>query len=324
MAKTNDILRKDKKNADLWKKNDMSYCLPARDHKTLQEAAYQDFSQSGSEGKTHRIYLDCLGNPTVGVGHLIMPRSGLNNAKVEAAYRQKYMALDLRDANGNQISDAEKYSQFSSILQAMKDKSFKTTGGMPDYVTYPAVSKLSEKGVQEAFNSDYDYWYNRVKGKFPDLDKYPLSLQLSLTHCGFAGALGKVKNSGNFADIAEKVAKVRSSKICSSKEKQMAQMAARECRYLADMGLDPLNSSRDNLMMALNVSEPIFNNSSLSNEIDGQGAALADNRSAQEDNIGAGSLLRGLFSGDENDGDILDKVMIQALMYALKNNKTMS
>ena len=96
MVMTKDKMKKDKTNADDLKGLDMSYCLPARDYPTLQDAAYQDFSQNGSEGKTHRIYLDCLGNPTVGVGHLIMPKKGLGNKKTEEVYRQKYLSLDLK------------------------------------------------------------------------------------------------------------------------------------------------------------------------------------------------------------------------------------
>lgn len=337
MAETNKKLRIDTKKAAEIKKSNMAYCLPAKDHKALQDAAYQDFSQNGSEGKTHRIYLDCLGNPTVGVGHLIMPKKGLGNKKVEEAYRQKYMQLDLRDPNGNPLSKEEKYSQFSSILSAMQQKSFKTSGGVPNYVNYPAVGKLSEAGVKAAFNQDYDYWYNRVKGRFPDLDKYPLSLQLSLTHCGFAGALKRIKNTGDYVDIARQVAKVRSTKICSTKERQMAQMASRQCQYLADNGLSPLSSSRNNLMAALNVAEPTFTNpvekqdqlladngkkplqtqSSTENE---QSSQTAQTNEDEQDNIGSGSMLRALACGDGYE-DLLGKLIVQVFINGGLSNR---
>lgn len=316
-------MKKDKDAADL-REYDMSYCLPAKDYKTLQDAAYQDFSQNGNEGKTHRIYLDASGNPTVGVGHLIMPRKGLGNEKTEEAYRQKYLALDLRDANGNVLSDDEKNAQFSSILQAMKKKSFTTSKGVPAYITSPALGKLSESGVKSAFNQDYDYWYNRVKTKFPDLDSYPLSLQLSLTHCGFAGALGKIKNTGDFVDIAQQVAKVRSGRKTSTKERQMAQTAVRECKYLASNGLNPKTSSRENLLAALNVNEPSFNTNyeemfrDVPTEQREQRIAEYENR----DNISDGSLLRSLYCGDENDGDIISEMFMRALITALKRSNS--
>ncbi len=319
MSKTNATMKNDRKNASDAANFDMSYCVPARDYQTLQDAAYQDFSQNGSEGKTHRIYLDVYGNPTVGVGHLIMPKKGLGNKTTEEAYRQKYLALDLRDANGHQLSNAEKSSQFSSILQAMKEKSFKTTGGCPNYVNYPAVGILSEAGVKEAFKGDYDYVYNRVKKKFPDVDKYPLSLQLSLTHCCYAGALGKVKNTGNFADIAQQVAKARSGKACSFKEKEMAQQAVRECSYLVNQGLNPLGSSRENMMSALNVNEPSFtpNYDEMFKDVPPEQKQQKITEYENRDNVMQGSMLMGLFAGDDNEADILSAMLMQALLHAL-------
>lgn len=319
MSKTNDALKNDKQNADKSKNIDMSYCVPARDKEALTDAAYYDFSQNGSEGKTHKIYLDVYGNPTLGVGHLIMPKSGLGNSATVEAYRKKYMALDLQDANGRTLSAEEKYSQFSSIVQAMRSGGFKTTGGCPNYVSYPALGKASEKGVKQAFAQDYDYWYNRVKKKFPDLDKYPLSLQLSLTHCGFAGALGRVKNTGNFVDIAQQVARVRGTKACSSKEREMAQLAVRQCQYLANNGLSPLTSSRENLMAALNVGEPSFapNYDEMFKDVPLEQRAQKISEYENRDNVESGSVLRGLFAGDEKDNDALSMMFAQALIYAM-------
>lgn len=320
MTRADLMMKKDRLKASNIINLDMSFCLPAKDYSTLQDAAYQDFSQNGSEGKTHKIYLDVYGNPTVGVGHLIMPKKGLNNEKTEEAYRQKYIALDLCDENGNRLSAEEKSSQFSSILQSMKQKSFQTTGGCPNYVNYPSVGKLSEAGVQEAFKGDYDYWYNRVRNKFPDFDKYPLSLQLSLSHCGFAGALGKVKDTGDFVDVAKQVAKARSGKACSSKEKEMAQIALRECTYLADNGLSPLNSSRENLMSALNVNEPSFKI-----DYDEMFKGFSSEQKQQKikeyeerDNTGSGSILKGFFAGDENEADLIASMFMKALAFALQ------
>ena len=290
MSKTKDIMSDDRAGADAVRNTDLSYCLPAKDQEMLFAAAYQDFSQNGSEGKTHGIYLDCLGNPTVGVGHLIMPKKGLGNSKTEEAYRQRYIALDLRDAKGNPMSNEEKYKQFNGILAAMKNNSFKTSSGFPKYISSPKVGTLSEAGVQAAFNQDYEYWYNRTKKRFPDLDKYPLSLQLSLTHCGFAGALGKIKDTGDFVDIANQVAKARSTKICSTKERQMAQLAAKQCKYLADCGLNPNNTSRDRMMAALNVKDPVFLQANGRNEQAQNGI--------EQDNI-EGCNLRGSFAGKE-------------------------
>ena len=323
MVMTKDKMISERKKATELKDCDMSYCLPAKDYKTLQDAAYQDFSQNGSEGKTHAIYLDCLGNPTVGVGHLIMPKNGLGDKKKEEAYRQKYMALDLLDSRGKPLSNEEKYSQFSSILQAMKTKGFKTTGKSPCYISYPAVGKLSEAGVKQSFCSDYDYWYSRVKKKFPDLESYPLSLQLSLTHCGFAGALGKIKNKGDFVDIANQVAKVRSSKITSTKERQMAQKAARECKYLADNGLNPKTSSRENLLAALNVKEPSFsvNYDEMFRDVPVEQRQQKIAEYENRDNVSSGSVLRGLLSNEENDGDLLSAMLARVLKLALEGHK---
>ena len=320
MTKTREILKAD---ANTIKNNiDASYCLPAKDYTTLQDAAYQDFSQNGSEGKTHRIYLDSKGNPTVGVGHLIMPKKGLNNKKTEETYRQKYLKLDLRDSKGNPLSNEEKISQFNSILAAMKNKNFKTSGGCPNYINSPAVGKLSEAGVKQSFCSDYDYWYSRVKNKFPDLDNYPLSLQLSLTHCGFAGALNKVKNKGEMVDIAKQVAKVRSGKHCSYKETQMAQAAVRQCQYLANSGLNPLNSTRENMLTALNVSEPSFSTdyNEMFKDIPEEQREQKITEYENQDNVNQGSVLRGLVSDEANEGDLVGAMFYKALIEAIKSS----
>ena len=317
MTQTHTKLKEEAGKAEKLKNTDMAYCVPAKDYTTLQDAAYQDFSQDGSEGKTHRIYLDSLGNPTVGVGHLIMPRKGLNNQKTIEAYRQKYVALDLLDSAGNPLSNDEKSLQFTSIIQAMKNNNFKTSGGCPNYVSSPEVGKLSESGVKQSFCHDYDYWYSKVKNKFPDLDSYPLSLQLSLTHCGFAGALPKIKNTGNFVDIANQVAKVRSGKHCAAKEQQMAQTAVRQCQYLAGTGLNPLTSTRENLMMALNISEPSFtpNYDEMFKDVPAEQKQQKIAEYKNRDNIGKGSMLRGLFCGEEPEEDLVSAMFIQALVY---------
>ena len=109
---------------------------------------------------------------------------------------------------------------------------------MPNYVKSPNLGELTESGIKKSFKKDYDYWYNCVKKKFPDFDKYPMSLQLSLTHCAFAGDLGKIKNKGNISNIAQQVLKVRNNKA-SPKEKEMAVLAAKQCEYLAKHGLNP-------------------------------------------------------------------------------------
>ncbi len=326
MVNAKDKMKKDRSNADDSKDFDMSYCLPAKDYKTLQDAAYQDFSQNGSEGKTHGIYLDCLGNPTVGVGHLIMPKKGLGKKQTEEVYRQKYLALDLRDVNGNALSAEEKNKQFSDILQAMKTKSFTTSKGVPAYINGPMLGKLSESGVKSAFNQDYDYWFNRVKTKFPDLDSYPLSLQLSLTHCGFAGALGKIKDTGDFVDIAQQVAKVRGGKITSVKERQMAQLAVRECKYLAANGLNPKTSSRENLLAALNVKEPSFTTDydEMFKDVPADQRQQKITEYENRDNVSEGSVLRGLLSNEENDGDLLSAMLARVLKLALEGNKDKS
>ena len=159
-----------------------------------------------------------------------------------------------------------------------------------------------------------------MKKKFPDFDKYPLSLQLSLTHCGFAGALKRVKNTGNFVDIAQQVAKVRGTKACSSKEREMAQLAVRQCQYLANNGLNPSTTSRDNLMAALNVNEPTFtpNYDEMFKDVPADQRAQKISEYENRDNVEQGSVLRGLFAGDEKDNaDALSIMFAQLLICAL-------
>jgi hypothetical protein len=240
-SKTKATIKKDKEKTPCWlrKPTMVVHCLPATNYTSLCDAAYRDFSQVGGEFKTNAVYLDCLGNPTIGVGHLIMPKSALNNAEQEELWRKNYLEMDLCDKNGKKLSDKQKTAQFDAILKAMKNKSFKTTGGVPNYVKSPDLGKLKESGIKKSFKKDYDYWYNRVKQKFPDFDKYPRSLQLSLTHCAFAGELRKIKNTGNFVNIAQQVLKIRNTNKASTKEREMARLATEQCKYLAKFGLGP-------------------------------------------------------------------------------------
>ena len=242
--KTKATIKKDKAKTPCWlREQTVLYCSPATNYTSLCDAAYRDFSQVGGEFKTNAVYLDRCGNPTIGVGHLIMPKGDLNNAKQEELWRKNFLEMDLCDKNDKKLSDKQKTAQFNAILKAMKSKTFKTTGGMPNYVKSPDLGTLTEPGIKKSFKKDYDYWYNCVKKKFPDFDKYPMSLQLSLTHCAFAGDLGKIKNTGNIANIAQQVLKVRNNKA-SPKEREMAVLAVNQCEYLVKHGLGTKKTNR--------------------------------------------------------------------------------
>lgn len=159
---------------------------PAKNFETLCDEAYIDFSKG--EGKYNKIYLDCNGNPTIGVGHLIMPRNALGNASAEKAYRERFMSLPLKG-----LTPQQKEAQFNQILKCMKSGKapsygFQTTKipGAGRNIKSPEFGQLDENGIREVFNQDFKHLYDKTKSVAKEIDQYPLSLQLAVIHMTFA------------------------------------------------------------------------------------------------------------------------------------------
>lgn len=202
--------------------------IPEADPKTMQpagsreafiEAAWENFPHG--EGKTTKIYIEGGGylNPTVGVGHLVMPYKSIDDQKIIDAYRKQYLALNLIDANGKPLSAEAKGRQFDDLIGAMKVLKEKRKKGnenkqisvtykgktytqpmtysstFPYYITYPPLGELKNRDeIRNIFNKDIKSWYNTTRNLFKEegsdknpFDEYPLSLQLALVHACYGG-----------------------------------------------------------------------------------------------------------------------------------------
>lgn len=198
---------------------------PLSDYKTLRKEAYKDFI--AGEGKHNKMYLDYRGNPTIGVGHLIMPVKELGNAEVTERYKKAYQALPMQDKNGQPLSAEAKGAQFDQLIAAMKNKSFQTKaiGGGGEIILNPEMGKLSDAGVEQAFNQDFDYWYKQTKNEIPYIDHCPKSLQLATIHTSFAGRLGAIKEAEDPMSLIEAVSRTRDRRGTSQGERQTIKAA---------------------------------------------------------------------------------------------------
>ena len=164
------------------------YCRPedkpAANYDELVDKAYEDFGKG--EGVIPCLYLDAKGYPTMGNGHLVLHPDVLDDPKRLAAYRDMYVNTPLIGAGGKPLNAEQKRVQFSQIERAMRNNSFKTSGGCPNKVLIPMTGKLNEAGIKHIFKQDFKYAYNTTKKVVPNLDKMPLPVQLAALHTTFA------------------------------------------------------------------------------------------------------------------------------------------
>lgn len=178
---------------------------PASNYKELETAAYKNFGQI--EGKYSKLYLDCAGNPTIGVGHLVVPMSGINNKETVKAYKEKYLALPLKDNNGKPLTAEQKAIQFDfiveqtrllkttmntkklSVSKALAYTQFKAESipGAGYYIKAPQITsaQLDENGIRQVFNGDFKTCYDGSKRYVRNFDSYPLPVQLAVAHTTF-------------------------------------------------------------------------------------------------------------------------------------------
>lgn len=193
------------------------YCRPedkpAANYDELVDKAYEDFGKG--EGVIPCLYLDAKGYPTMGNGHLVLHPDVLDDPKRLAAYRDMYVNTPLIGAGGKPLNAEQKRVQFSQIERAMRNNSFKTSGGCPNKVLIPMTGKLNEAGIKHIFKQDFKYAYNTTKKVVPNLDKMPLPVQLAALHTTFAfGNANRLKkvDVNSPAAVMERVDELRNRK----------------------------------------------------------------------------------------------------------------
>lgn len=176
---------------------------PAKNYTDLANQAYKNFS--AIEEKRNDIYLDCFGHPTTGVGHLIFNVNDINDKEQMQKWKERFLATcdypNMTKKQQEKVFDTlaaqlKKAKQYQKAHGCDLDKALsKTTLGAQKVkgagwnLTAPAIAKakLTEKGVQNTFNCDFKEWYDKVKKAVPNIDRYPLPVQLSTIHTAFAG-----------------------------------------------------------------------------------------------------------------------------------------
>lgn len=221
------------------------YCRPedkpAANYEELVEKAYEDFGKG--EGFIRGLYLDSKGLPTIGNGHLVLARDALNKPERLKAYRDMYVSTPLVGADGKPLTEAQKKVQFSQITLALKNGTFKTSGGCPNLVTSPATGKLNNAGMKHLFIQDFKYTYDVTKKAVPNIDKMPLPVQLAALHSTFAfGNANKLKkvDVNSPAELMEQVDKLRNRKGTSAGERETIKL-----------GNDSIKVAQDNYRLEL-------------------------------------------------------------------------
>ncbi len=126
-----------------------------------------------------------------------------------------YVNTPLIGAGGKPLNAEQKRVQFSQIERAMRNNSFKTSGGCPNKVLIPMTGKLNEAGIKHIFKQDFKYAYNTTKKVVPNLDKMPLPVQLAALHTTFAfGNANRLKkvDVNSPAAVMERVDELRNRK----------------------------------------------------------------------------------------------------------------
>lgn len=200
------------------------YCLPedrpAENFDELCDKSYDEFIQG--EGKRNKIYLDYLGHPTIGIGHLIFNKNDLNNPKKMAAWKQSFISLPLVNQNGRALSTAEKANQFQTLENGVRNGRLITKpipGGGKEVAGF---GMLNEQGIKQVFKQDFRYHYNKTKEVVPELDQMLLGVQFSTIHGCFAiGNANWLKkaNVNDPASIMKEVTRIRDRKGTSAGER---------------------------------------------------------------------------------------------------------
>lgn len=133
-----------------------------------------------SEGRIPHMYLDTKGKVTVGIGNMI--------PHIAAAQKLPFVDRGTK----KRATAAEIKADFETVRKQPKGKLAKK---------YEAMTKLilTEIEIDKLFNKRIAEFKTQIKHKFPDFEKYPLSVQFALMDMAFnLGTAGLVQKFPNF------------------------------------------------------------------------------------------------------------------------------
>ncbi len=194
---------------------------PAANYKALVDEAYKDFVKG--EGEVSQLYLDPIGLPTIGVGHLVLSGKYIQKPEQVKNLQDRYASMPLVDANGKPLSQAQKIADFQKIKTAYQKRSLKTEKNLPHCVTNLPTGRLTKAGMRQVFEKDFKEKYDRTKKVVPNIDDMPLPVQLAVLHTAFA--CGNVDNFKSIdvndpASLMAAVTKQRDNNQTSTGERQ--------------------------------------------------------------------------------------------------------
>lgn len=155
----------------------------------LLDACYLTYGSRRSTGAVLNAYMDHLGYPTIGCGHLIF-RPNMSESEI-ARYRKRH--IDRMGHVG--INREQAGREFDALVYACQHGTVRTQ--MVDgvrVITYPKMTPLTTPQAEKLFRRDQRRAYNNALRYFPDLHTYPVEVQTCLVHLGSHGSnLGTVK-----------------------------------------------------------------------------------------------------------------------------------
>ena len=145
------------------------------------------------EGVVYGIYLDSLGKPTAGVGHLINDKSEFSKSKAKqikkltSAFNNRLKELQESSPDLNEIELIELKAQIAEEVNSKiaGKKKVKGEDNVATYVTNDEFS-LSPEKVEKTFEIDFnEKGIKQAKINFPDYEEFPANIQNALVNMSY-------------------------------------------------------------------------------------------------------------------------------------------
>lgn len=156
------------------------------DKNELMEACFETYGRRRSSGSVLNAYLDHLGYPTIGCGHLIL-KKGMKPEEI-ANYRRRHVSRMSEIG----INPSQAGAEYDALAKALSSGHIETKwiDGV-NVITKPKMTSLNSRQAEQLFARDQQRAYNDAIRYFPDLHTYPIEVQTCLVHCASHGCPSK-------------------------------------------------------------------------------------------------------------------------------------
>lgn len=175
---------------------------PATTLEEMADRSYDDFRKS--EGCYKQMYICPTGNPTIGIGHLVVAKGDIGDANKVKWWRDKYKKLGLVDEKGKPLTEAQKVQEFNALVSAMKRGAVVKKGNI---IISPKLSTLPQEEIDKVYRDDFKIHYDKIVAKGFPIYKYPLPIQTSMVHLSFwrgnpSKLVSNIKDMNNLESVA--------------------------------------------------------------------------------------------------------------------------